>query len=95
MEQLINFDDYENMSYPNLDIKRAVIDKMLTDELNEDRVRIGILEQKKASYASIFAIFAGLILIAGSLIFPWPLMMGVASTGVFFVVIGGVKAILE
>ena len=31
----ISMHDYEGIRYPNLDTKRAVIDKMLADKINE------------------------------------------------------------
>jgi hypothetical protein len=31
----INMEDYEGLNYPDLDNKRAIIDKMLADKINE------------------------------------------------------------
>ena len=47
--QLINMDDYEGIKYPDLDTKRAVIDKMLADKINELLLRVEELENGKSS----------------------------------------------
>jgi hypothetical protein len=31
----VQIDDYEKIKYPNLDVKRAVIDRVLADKINE------------------------------------------------------------
>jgi len=42
----ISIEDYEGIRYPNLDVKRAVIDKLLADKINELYRIIDTLEQK-------------------------------------------------
>ena len=42
----ISIEDYEGIRYPNLDTKRAVIDKLLADKINELFRIIDAMEQK-------------------------------------------------
>jgi hypothetical protein len=43
----INIEDYEGIKYPTIDTKRAVIDKMLADKLNEFFRILDVLEEKR------------------------------------------------
>ncbi len=42
----ISFDDYESIRYPDLDTKRAVIEKMLADKINDLYLIIDEIAQK-------------------------------------------------
>lgn len=44
----VSIEDYESIRYPNLDVKRAVIDKVLADKINELFRIIDTMEQRIA-----------------------------------------------
>ena len=47
----VSIEDYENIKYPNIDTKRAVIDKMLADKINELYRILDEMEEKKINLA--------------------------------------------
>jgi hypothetical protein len=47
----VSIEDYESIKYPNIDTKRAVIDKMLADKINELYRILDEMEEKKISLA--------------------------------------------
>ena len=44
MNQFINMSDFEKLIFPDLDSKRAFMDKMLADKINEILIRLEDLE---------------------------------------------------
>jgi hypothetical protein len=47
----VSIEDYEGIRYPNMDTKRAVIDKMFADKINEVLRILDEIEEKKLNLA--------------------------------------------